>query len=89
MASCGKIVYGNLGASARVVNDSARCGKVVPESIDAESRVEMKSQDVIKQRCTGEKNLPVLPVPDGEDNVFFLNFRQRAILHQIVKYLPS
>jgi len=66
-----------------VVNDWTRRGEVMLESIDAESRVNVKANHMSDERSSREDDRSALPVTNRENNVFFLNFGQRAILPRL------
>jgi len=61
----------------------------VLDPINSQGRVGMKSADVRVVCPAFQDNIAALPIAGSEDNVLFLNFSQRAILTQTVKYLSS
>jgi hypothetical protein len=62
-------------------------GKILLDAINGKSGVRVEATDVIVVRPAKQDDISSLPIANGENNVFVLNFSQRAILTQPVNFL--
>jgi hypothetical protein len=60
--------------------------KTLLDAINCKSRVRMETADVSVVCPALQQDIAAFPVANPENNVFFLNFCQRAILTRIVQY---